>query len=86
MFSAQVTVTNNTGLHARPASQLVELCKKFESQLVLKHGDVMVDPKSIISILAAGIKQGTTIEITAEGPDEAEAGAGVQAFIEGLVE
>ena len=86
MFSATVTITNKTGLHARPASQLVELCKTFESQITLKKGDMLVDPKSIISILAGGLKQGTTVELTAEGSDEETAGKEVLAFIEGLTE
>jgi len=86
MFSATVTVTNKTGLHARPASQLVALCQKFKSHLCILHGDVEVDPKSIISILAAGIKQGTTVELTANGPDEEVAGQEILAFIEGLTE
>lgn len=86
MFSATVTIANKTGLHARPASGLVELCKTFESKITLKHGEMLVDPKSIISILAAGIKQGTTIELTAEGPDEEAAGKEVFAFLTALVD
>jgi len=86
MFSATATITNQTGLHARPASGLVELCKKFESKITLRHGELLVDPKSIISILAAGIKQGTTVELIAEGPDEEIAGQEVLAFIQGLVD
>jgi phosphocarrier protein len=86
MFSATVTVPNKTGLHARPASQLVMLSQKFESKLRIVSGDAEVDPTSIISILAAGIKQGTTVELTAEGPDEEAAGRDILNFIKGLTE
>ncbi len=86
MFRTTITVKNRTGLHARPASQLVTLCQKFESQIRIIDGTNEVDPKSIISILSAGIKQGTTIELTTEGTDEQEAGEQLVGFIESLTE
>lgn len=86
MFTAVVTVPNKTGLHARPASQLVMLSQKFKSQILLINGATEVDPKSIISILSAGIKQGTVVDVKIEGEDEQEAGEQLVAFIEGLQE
>jgi len=86
MFSATLIVKNKTGLHARPASQLVEISQKFDSELRIKTENTDVDPKSIISILSAGIKQGTVIELTAEGSDEDFAGAELVALIESFTD
>jgi len=86
MFSATVTVKNRTGLHARPASQLVQLSKKFESRLRIINGDDEIDPKSIISLLSGGISQGATVEISAEGPDEQDAVRDIVALIESFTE
>ena len=90
MFTADLTVKNKTGLHARPASQLVMLSQKFESEILISFGDendrVEVDPKSIISILSAGIGQGTPITLSVNGPDEETAGPALVEFIDSLTE
>jgi len=86
MVSTTVTVQNKTGLHARPASQLIALCSKFESKLRILNGDDEIDPKSIISVLSGGIKQGTAVELTAEGSDEETAIQQIVALIESLTE
>lgn len=86
MFSAKITIPNKTGLHARPATQLTMLCQKYEGQLSIIIGDKEFDPKSIISILSAGIGQGQEIELTVEGPDEEKTGQEIVTFIEGLTE
>jgi len=86
MFSAAVTIKNKTGLHARPASALVSLCQKYDSRIQIIHGNVTVNPKSIVSVLSGEIKQGTTITLTAEGPDEQEAGREILKFMKSLKE
>ena len=73
MVSKQTTITNATGLHARPASVFVTEAKKFESNVTLKNVDkdsAPVNAKSIMMILAAGLGTGTKIEIACDGPDE----------------
>jgi len=86
MISAAVTVKNKTGLHARPAARLVKLCLSFESELRINSGDSEIDPKSIVDLLSNGIKQGTTIEITAEGSDEQKAIEEIVALIDSFEE
>jgi len=73
MVSATLTVKNKSGLHARPASKLAMLCQKFESDLCIRAGEKEIDPKSIVDLLSNGVKQGTEIEITADGSDEQNA-------------
>lgn len=86
MFQKDVTIKNPTGLHARPASQLTGLCKNFPEKITLVCGTHEVDPKSIISILAAGMKSGTTLTVKVEGENEQAVGDEIVAFIDGLTE
>ena len=51
MVESSTVVKNKTGLHARPASQLVKLCKTFESDIILKNGDISCNGKSMFSVL-----------------------------------
>ena len=67
MTSKKVIVANPTGLHARPASQLVQFCKKFPEKIILKGNGKDTDPKSIIMLLSAGLKKGTELEVVVEG-------------------
>lgn len=73
MVSKEVTILNATGLHARPASMFVQTAGKFKSDVnVIKDGNT-INAKSIMGIMAAGISQGTVVDIQANGPDEQEA-------------
>ena len=73
MISETITITNETGLHARPASVFVSTAAKFKSELTLQKGDKQVNAKSIMGVLSLGITKGTDIIISAQGPDEEEA-------------
>lgn len=73
MVIKEVTVLNATGLHARPASMFVQTAGKFKSKiLVIKEGN-SINAKSIMGIMAGGISQGITVQIKADGEDEADA-------------
>ena len=73
MVSETITITNETGLHARPASVFVSTAAKFKSELTLQKSEKQVNAKSIMGVLSLGITKGTEITITAQGPDEEEA-------------
>jgi len=77
MKTAQTTVKNVSGLHARPASDFVGTAKTFQSAITIRVADRPMDSgvnaKSIIRLLSLGIAAGTRGEIAADGPDEAEA-------------
>ena len=51
MVSKKVVVTNKTGLHARPASNLVAFCKNYNSKIFLSNGEKKVSAASIIHVL-----------------------------------
>ncbi|MEC7129422.1 MAG: HPr family phosphocarrier protein [Planctomycetota bacterium] len=71
----EATVDNPLGLHARPAMLLAQKAAEYSSQITIgrKDREDSVDAKSIMHLLMLAATQGTTLEITAEGPDEAEA-------------
>lgn len=73
MISETITITNETGLHARPASVFVSAAAKFKSELMLQKGEKQVNAKSIMGVLSLGITKGTEITVSASGPDEEEA-------------
>ena len=66
-------ITNKNGLHARPATSLVSIASKFESNITLTFEKTSVDLKSIMSVLILGLKQGSVVTITVKGIDEEEA-------------
>ena len=70
MVENKITVSASEGLHARPAKELVELSRQFQSKCTLTLGAKTASSTSIISILALGIKNGSELSIRTEGPDE----------------
>ena len=69
MVSRTVVVSNQQGLHARPADLFVKLASQFESNVeVIKDGE-RVDGKSILAILTLAAVRGTQLTIEATGPD-----------------
>lgn len=86
MYSKQTIILNETGLHARPASQFVELAKSFASSITIRKAGTdrkAVNAKSIVLLLAEGCNQGALVEIAADGPDEQAAVEGLAALIDG---
>ena len=64
-----VTISNEEGLHARPASLFARMANQFNAQIMVSRGDESVDGKSILSILTLGATQGVQLIIRAEGAD-----------------
>ncbi len=86
MVETAVVVPNKTGLHARPASQLTNVAKGFKSKITLTKNDQEANAKSIMSVLACNISQGSEVMIRANGEDEDQALSAVTAFILALDE
>jgi phosphocarrier protein len=68
-----VTIVNALGLHARAAARFVHTASAFSSLIRVTRGARTMDGKSILGLLLLSAGRGTTIEISAEGPDEQEA-------------
>jgi phosphocarrier protein len=73
MLSREIAVMNKTGLHARPASEFVKEAAKFKSAITIEFKEKKINAKSILHVLSAGIAAGSTIVISADGDDEAQA-------------
>ena len=74
MRSAILTITNDLGLHARAAAQLVQRVSGYHSRVTLKRIDIdrSVDARSILAVLTLAAAKGTIVEIIAEGEDEVD--------------
>lgn len=72
MVSQKITVTNASGLHARPAGELAKLCSKCNSDIIIKVGEKRINPKSILILMSAAIRCGTEIEVECTGETEKE--------------
>src|SRR5215468_3642081 len=81
MRQLEVTINNETGLHARPAKTLVNLVKKFKSNIVIYHGAKKANAKSLISVLTLGASKGSQIKIEVSGEDEENAMAEIESAI-----
>ncbi|MCG8538672.1 MAG: HPr family phosphocarrier protein [Clostridia bacterium] len=82
MYQKDVIIKNENGLHARPASQFIQMASKFKSNIKVIVGDRNINAKSILALLSAGIKHNSKITISAVGEDEREAVEELVKFIE----
>ncbi|MDD6207874.1 MAG: HPr family phosphocarrier protein [Clostridiales bacterium] len=73
MISKKVTIHDPMGLHLRPAGTFCKYAIQFQSHVEIKKGNATVNGKSLLNVLAAGIKENDTIEIICNGADEKEA-------------
>lgn len=73
MAEKTFTITADTGIHARPATQLVNKAGQFESEITLEYNGKSVNLKSIMGVMSLGVGQGADVTIKAEGPDADEA-------------
>lgn len=87
MIRKEVTITNNIGLHARPATFFIQKANTFKSSIWIEKDERKVNAKSLLGVLSLGIAQGMNITIVADGSDENDAVNGLIDLIEsGLVE
>ena len=88
MASKDFHIVAETGIHARPATLLVQTASKFASDIQLEYKGKSVNIKSIMGVMSLGVGQGADVVITADGEDAAEALAGIEETMkkEGLAE
>ena len=73
MYTQEVTVRNEVGLHARPATFFIQKAMCYKSSIWVEKDDRKVSAKSLLGVLSLGIVKGTTITLIADGVDEKEA-------------
>ncbi len=79
MFMKETTVSNQVGLHARPATFFIQKANEYKSSIWVEKDERRVNAKSLLGVLSLGIVKGTVINLIADGPDE-------EAAINALVE
>ncbi len=81
-LSAKVIIPNKRGLHARASAKVVEASARFQSEIhIIKDGQE-VNGRSIMGLMMLAASIGSTVMVTAEGPDAQEALTAILALIE----
>ena len=78
----EVTVQNQVGLHARPATFFIQKANEYKATIWVEKEERRVNAKSLLGVLSLGIIGGTTIKIIADGSDETEAVEGLAELVE----
>ncbi len=80
-LAREMAIVNRKGLHARASAKFVQTVERYDAEVtVTRHGET-VGGRSIMGLLTLGAAQGTTIRVTAEGPQAAEALDGIAALL-----
>lgn len=73
-------ITDEQGIHARPAGMLIKEAKKYQSKIIVSADEKEAEATKLIGIMSMGIKCGTEITVTIEGEDEELAVTNMQSF------
>lgn len=73
MKEKKIKIVNKLGLHARPASLIVQTAMNFKSTIKIEKDEFSIDAKSIMGIMMLAASKGTELTFKIEGPDEEEA-------------
>lgn len=73
MVKESVVIENETGLHARPATEISKIAMKYKCNINLIVNGKTINAKSPLMIMSAGIKSKTQLEILCDGEDEEKA-------------
>ncbi len=81
MIKKQIIIINKLGLHARAAAKFVNLASSFSSDIGLARDNKRINGKSIMGVMMLAASQGTVLELSADGDDEALAMARIEELI-----
>jgi len=79
-----IVISNETGLHARPAAMLVQTTSKYQSSVKISKDNFEVDAKSIMGVMALAAGCGSKLKFVANGPDENEVLNAVEDLFESI--
>lgn len=83
MVTQDVTINNEVGLHARPATFFIQKANEFKSGIWVEKDERRVNAKSLLGVLSLGIGKGVAITLIADGADEKEAISALSELISG---
>ncbi|MDL4842539.1 phosphocarrier protein HPr [Aquibacillus rhizosphaerae] len=81
MKEQKFTITDDTGIHARPATLLVNKAGQYESHVELQYNGKTVNLKSIMGVMSLGVPKGAEVLVTVDGTDEDQALEGISETI-----
>lgn len=81
MQTIHYVITDENGIHARPAGLFVKAASGFEAQIQIAKGDKTADAKRLFGVMGLGVKKGDEITITVSGADEEKAAAELETFL-----
>jgi phosphocarrier protein HPr len=73
---------NKYGLHARPAMQFVEIANRYNCKVEVSNDSLVVDAKSIMSVMRLAATKGTVLRIVADGEDGEQAAEALVKLVE----
>ena len=82
MVKKEMTITNNIGLHARPATFFIQKANAYKASIWVEKDDRRVSAKSLLGVLSLGIAKGMTVLLIADGQDEEDALRGLSDLID----
>ncbi|MBR6223419.1 MAG: HPr family phosphocarrier protein [Lachnospiraceae bacterium] len=81
MKEFKYVITDEVGIHARPAGLLVQEAKKYSSTIMFVKGEKSAKATSLMKLMGMGIVKGDEVTVTVEGDDEEAAAAAIEAFL-----
>lgn len=82
MIAFSYTVTDDAGIHARPAGALIKMVRDSDCDVAIKKDDKTADGKKIFTVMALGVKCGDTVTVEISGKDEQILAEKIQAFMQ----
>ena len=86
MYTREITVKNEVGLHARPATYFIQKANEYKSGIWVEKEERRVNAKSLLGVLSLGIMKGPAVTLIADGSAEKEAVDALAELIENLDE
>ncbi|MBQ9991603.1 MAG: HPr family phosphocarrier protein [Lachnospiraceae bacterium] len=80
MTKFSYVVTDEVGIHGRPAGVLVKKCSEYKSAITIGCKGKTADAKRIMGVMSLGAKKGDTVEVSIDGEDEAAVKADLEQF------
>lgn len=80
MKTFEYTITDEVGIHARPAGILAKKVKEFQSVVTISKDGKSAEAKKLMAVMGLGVKKGQTVTVTVEGEDEDTAVVEIEKF------
>lgn len=81
MKTFEYVITDELGIHARPAGALVKEAKKYQSKVIIRKGEKEADASRLMALMGLAVKCGDKIVVKVEGADEEQAVQEMETFI-----